>query len=396
MKIFKRTNRRFLLAALLATSTLLSCSKWDDYKKYTANGEIIYSGKLDSIKVYSGKQRVRITGKLNADPKITTIKIFWNSNADSVVYDVKRGTVGGDVFDQIIPMPESITTFTVYTYDAEGNKSVPVYVVGKSFGDNYRKKISNRIVSSIRYMSANTTINWESIDPLTGAYTTEVQYVINGETKTIVTPASQSTVFEGLANTNTLLKYRAVFRPDSTSIDTFTVAYKDTVVVPLKNSRIPFVASERSGRWGNLAEWNSNAAVKNHGGYGGWDEWNGNIFNVESGWGSPAVANGKIWQTLLLEPGNYTFEISDLRDTNLTDLNNAFLVAALGSDIPDVENIATALGSVKIVAGKPVRDLKVNFTLSQQTEVSVGFVTTQPDGNPGRFCNIRAFNFYVN
>lgn len=395
-KIFKRTNTRFLLAALLATSTLLSCSKWDEYKKYTANGEIIYTGKLDSIKAYSGKYRVRIAGKLNADPKITTIKIFWNSNADSVVYDVKRGTVGGDVFDQTISMPESITTFTVYTYDADGNKSVPVYVVGKSFGDNYRKKISNRIVSNIRYMSANTTINWESIDPLTGAYTTEVQYVINGETKTVVTPASQSTVFEGLANTNTLLKYRAVFRPDSTSIDTFTVAYKDTVVLPLKNSRVPFIASERSGRWGNLAEWNSNAAVKNHGGYGGWDEWNSNIFNVESGWGSPAVANGKIRQTFLLEPGNYTFEISDLMNTNLTNLDNVHLVAALGSDIPDVENIGTALGSVKIINGKPLSEMKVRFTISGQSEVSVGYLTTQPDGNPGRFCNIRAFNLYVN
>jgi hypothetical protein len=83
--ILKRKNTRFLLAAGLVTSTLLSCTKWDDYKKYTADGEIIYAGKLDSVKVLSGKNRVRVVGKLNADPKISSVKIFWNQNADSLV-----------------------------------------------------------------------------------------------------------------------------------------------------------------------------------------------------------------------------------------------------------------------------------------------------------------------
>lgn len=392
-KIFERTSMRFLSAPLLAT-ILLACSKWDDYKKYTTNGEIIYAGKLDSVKAYSGKNRVRITGKFNADPKISKVKIFWNNNRDSLVYDAKQGA-NGNVFDQTFSMPESITTFTIYTYDGDGNKSIPVYVVGKSFGDNYRKTLSNRIISNIRYMSANTIINWEPADATVGAYTTEVEYTVNGVTKTVVSPAAQGTEFEGL-NTNTPLRYRGVFKPDSTSIDTFTVPYKDTVLVPLKNARIPFIASSRSGRWGNLAEWNANDAVKNHGGYGGWDEWNGNIFNVESGWGSPAITNGKIWQTILLEPGSYTFEISDLRDTNIGASENTYLVANLGTDIPDISNLATALASAKVATGKPLSDLRVKFTLTQQSTVSVGYLTTQAGTTPGRFCNVRAFNLYIN
>ena len=392
-KIFERTSMRFLSAPLLAT-ILLACSKWDDYKKYTTNGEIIYAGKLDSVKAYSGKNRVRITGKFNADPKISKVKIFWNNNRDSLVYDAKQGA-NGNVFDQTFSMPESITTFTIYTYDGDGNKSIPVYVVGKSFGDNYRKTLSNRIISNIRYMSANTIINWEPADATVGAYTTEVEYTVNGVTKTVVSPAAQGTEFEGL-NTNTPLRYRGVFKPDSTSIDTFTVPYKDTVLVPLKNARIPFIASSRSGRWGNLAEWNANDAVKNHGGYGGWDEWNGNIFNVESGWGSPAITNGKIWQTILLEPGSYTFEISDLRDTNIGASENTYLVANLGTDIPDISNLATALASAKVATGKPLIDLRVKFTLTQQSTVSVGYLTTQAGTTPGRFCNVRAFNLYIN
>jgi len=397
-KVFKKINMRFLFAALFVTATLFSCSKWDDYKKYTANGEIIYSGKLDSVKTFSGKYRIRINGKLNVDPKISAVKIFWNNNADSVVYEINRSSTG-DVFDQTFTMPESITTFTVYTYDADGNKSVPVNVVGKSYGDAYRRRLSNRLITNLSFTSTNTTINWEPMDMSTGAQYTEVEYVVDGETKHIVTPVSESsTVLEGL-NTTTPIKFRTIFKPEATSIDTFAVEYQDKlikVVPPLKNRKVPFIASEKSGRWGNLADWQSNAAVKNHGGYGGWDEWNSNIFNVESGWGSPAVTNGKIWQTLTLGPDNYTFEISDLMNTNLTDQDNAYLVVALGSDLPDVENINTALGYVKIVSGKPVGELNVKFSITQKSEVSLGYLTTQPDGNPGRFCNIRAFNFYAN
>jgi hypothetical protein len=393
--IFKTTTMRLFLAALLITLSLLSCSKWDDYKKYTAGGEIIYSGKLDSVKAYSGKNRIRITGKLNADPKIKTVKIFWNNNADSLTYEIKR-SVSGSVFDQTFPMPESITTFAVYTYDTDGNRSVPVYVVGKSFGDTYRRKISgNRLISYIRYLPGSTTITWEAVDPSLGAIQTELQYVINGVTKEVVTPAAaENTVFEGLPNTNSLIRFRGVYKPDSTAIDTFKVAYKDTVVVAVKNNRVPFNAASKNGRWGNLSDWNSNSAVQSHGGYGGWDEWNGNIFNIESGWGAPAVTNGKVWQTFMLDPGTYSFGITDLRDTNLGNGDNTYLVAAAGTDLPDVADVATALASVKIVNGKPVSDLKVTFTLAAKTQVTVGYLTTQADGTPGKFCNVRAFGMY--
>jgi hypothetical protein len=218
---------KFLLTALLAAIILLSCSKWDDYKKYTANGEIIYTGKLDSVKAWSGKNRVRITGKFNSDPKITAVKIIWNNKMDSLVYEVKGG-LAGNVFDQIFPMPESVTTFTVYTYDADGNRSVPVYVVGKSFGDSYRRTINNRFITSLVYTAANdsTTINWDAA--LATAVQTEVKYPKNptGDTVMVITPAKQSrTALPGFNWQTSKFTYRTIYMPDSTSIDTFATQY---------------------------------------------------------------------------------------------------------------------------------------------------------------------------
>jgi hypothetical protein len=395
-RVFNKINLRLVAACLMLTAMISSCSKWDDYKKYTNNGEIIYTGKLDSAKIFSGKNRIRVTGQFSADPKITALKVFWNNMADSAVFNVK-GHASGAAFDDTVNVAEGIRTYTIITYDADGNKSIPVNVTGVSYGDAYRRKISNRVISGLTFNATSTVINWEAMDLTTGAQYTEVEYAVNGETKKVTTPATQtSTVLDGLIVT-TPIKFRTIFKPDATSIDTFAVAYTDRLIkiVPqLKNRKVPFANSGRSGRWGNLADWNANDAVKNHGGYGGWDEWNSGIFNVESGWGAPGITNGKIWQTFTLDAGSYTFEISDLRDTNLSEQDNTYLVVAQGSELPDVANVSSALGSVKVVNGKPLSALRVVFTLTQTTTVSMGYLTTQSDA--GKYCNIRALNFYAN
>jgi hypothetical protein len=226
-KKFNHINKYKLPVVLLFIAvTVFSCSKWDDFKKYTANGEILYPGKMDSVKAFSGKNRVRITGMLNADPKISAVKIFWNKNADSLVYDIKRAT--GNMFEQTFPMPESVTTFTVYTYDIEGNKSVPVYVVGKSFGDAYRRSLSNRFITSVNYTAANdsSTISWDAA--LATALSTEVLYPQNpsGNIVKVDVPVKDAkTGLSGFDFQKAQFSYRTFYRPDSTCIDTFATQY---------------------------------------------------------------------------------------------------------------------------------------------------------------------------
>src|SRR5690606_22754533 len=69
----------------------------------------------------------------------------------------------------------------------------------------------------------------------------------------------------------------------------------------LLNTGPKFVASERFGnRWGVVADWRVNEAVRQRdGGMGGWDEWEGNSMSMESWGGEPDIINGKIQQTLL-------------------------------------------------------------------------------------------------
>ena len=93
-------NIKFLITALCFSVAVTSCSKWDDFKKYTASGEITYTGKMDSVTIFGGKNRVRVLGKLKGDPNIAKVKIYWNDNADSISFDIpSSGSVR--VFDQI-------------------------------------------------------------------------------------------------------------------------------------------------------------------------------------------------------------------------------------------------------------------------------------------------------
>src|SRR5699024_8967353 len=95
-------NKRRLLFGIITGIFIfmISCTKWDDFKKYTKDGETIYTGKIDSVKIYSGNLRARIVGILPADPKIIKLKILWGrkQDADSVVFPIsKQGN--SEVFD---------------------------------------------------------------------------------------------------------------------------------------------------------------------------------------------------------------------------------------------------------------------------------------------------------
>lgn len=94
-----------------------------------------------------------------------------------------------------------------------------------------------------------------------------------------------------------------------------------------------------------LAEpWITNDAVKIHNGYGGWDEWNGNIFNVESGWGAPAITNGKIYQVVEeVQPSTFVLNVNILNTNHQpTDEGGAYFIVVKGEGLPDVEELESS------------------------------------------------------
>lgn len=141
------------------------------------------------------------------------------------------------------------------------------------------------------------------------------------------------------------------------------------------NPGSPFVASAMNGnRWGTLKDWKVNAAVLSHGGVGGYSfDGDGATMDLESGWGSPLISNGKIFQTITLPAGTYSFDPSGGNWKWQGTKDPAYVVVAPDTDsLPDYGNIVnnTAIGYEVIAKPQP----QVVFELGASTKVTLGIV----------------------
>lgn len=200
---------------------MASCSKWDDFKKYTADGETIYSGKVDSLKIAPGRLRVQLKGKLSADAKIEKIKITWNDNKDSLIFGISK-TGRPEVLEKIFSVDEGVKNFNVQTFDASGNASLIVSATGIVYGPKYESNLFNRPILNAEILSdGSAKIDWDTFDTSTGAKGTWITYTTTAEKRTTVFSAIEESAATLLNyKPNTTLSYRTMYLPVPTVIDT--------------------------------------------------------------------------------------------------------------------------------------------------------------------------------
>ena len=393
----------WLFIPFLVTLVIVSCSKMDDYKKFAEGGEISYTGKIDSVKILSGHNRVIIKGLFLADPKVSICKIYWNNMADSIVVPViRKNTV--DTLNISVPnVKEGIQNFIIYTYDNIGNKSIPVYRTGRAYGDRYQASLTNRPISVAQTDEKGiTAIIWQNMDRLTGVFATEVAYINSSNVaKTITVPIDADTTIITDFKTSSSIRYRTLFMPDTVSIDTFKTEYTARVIpkftkvdvtsLYLKNTGTPLKSSSAGSRWGILADWTTSASVKNASGSGGFEIRSGvGFISLEAGWGLPDVTNGMIYQTATLPAGDYSFELGGVdQDTRGTK----YIVVANGTTLPNTTDVPSK--SIAYVSLSSAT--KLAFTLTETTKVSIGFAATLTggSGSAGFFTKIKYVNLYT-
>ncbi|UOB17967.1 DUF4998 domain-containing protein [Abyssalbus ytuae] len=377
---------------------IYSCTSDTEYLKFTEGGEISYTATIDSLKIYPGRNRVQLDGLIIGDPKVIEVRVYWNSNKDSISIPVNR-TANIDLVSTIIDgLDENIYNFVVRTFDAKGNKSIPVSQTASVYGDRYIASLFNRPINNNVLVGNGLTINFAEMDLSTGVFGSEVEYTnTSDELVTVFVDIDETSLFISDFKEASSYRYRTFFLPEENSIDDFSTVFEEVKPVPtpiLTNAAVPFIAEETDGgRWGTLAApWITNDVAKNHGGYGGWDEWNGNVFNLESGWGSPWITNGKIYQVVMAEPATFNLEVEVLSTNHDTNADGAYFVVAIGDGLPDTVNVETApevIGYKRIGAAG---SYTITFTVDETTDISVGQVTTQ---NGDYFCNITSWEIIV-
>ena len=375
---------KYAAIVIILVTALISCSKWDDYKKFNSNGETLYTGKLDSPKVATGRLRVKLMGILPADPKIVQCKVSWNEGTDSAVYAISK-SAKIDTFSRIIKVPEGVYNFKVQTFDASRNASLVTMTTGIALGPKYESGLANRPVESAEVLNnGSALITWGAFDTSTGAKGTWVNYTKNTnqvDSVFVLNNAATTTIANFKAGTSIAL--RTLYRP-VTSIDDFfadrqtvSVMY-DVTSTYFKNFGPNFANSDGgSGRWRTPADWITTADVRNAGNnLGGLDAGSwlpSNALSIEAGWGLPAVTNGKVYQTFTLPAGKYIFIVTS---GDCSNGGTKYITVGRGSALPDIGSVQSEAITYKLIAR--FSDNKLSFTLSTTTQVSMGIQAAMP------------------
>ncbi len=211
-----------------------SCTKTtgDAYKKYEKGGEITYPGRADSVFVYSGLNKVKVSVALGNDPLVTKVRVYYNNLQDSTDVSVTR-TAGKDTANIIISeLTEGNYNFVIYTYDTQGHKSVPVNASGVVYGPSYLTSLSNRTLKSVTESVDGTKINLSWGEPAGGELGIELNYVgQDGVTrKILVAPTEVNTQLPDYKE-STELSYKSLYKPDSLAFETFSPV-ASTVILP--------------------------------------------------------------------------------------------------------------------------------------------------------------------
>jgi hypothetical protein len=408
--IMMRSIKKKLLHSMvlfLAIAGTWSCTTMDEgYKDYIKDGEISYTGKIDSLTVLSGRNRVQVKGLFISDPKITECRVFWNNRKDSLVVPVAR-TQGVDVLDVMIEgLVENVHNFEVRTYDKLGNKSIPVYKIGTAYGERYQLSLINRPIASSNVTRRDLTINFGTMDFTSGVYGSEVTFTDNSNVKnTVFVPVTSASVVLQDYKMYSAYTYRTLFKPDDSCIDVFYSRVSSVTPVGqyLINNLTPFTKSAYDGaRWGTPADWSINAGGLSHlvlgVNYGGVDA---TAFSFEGGWGQPNITNGKAYQTMTLPAGTYTYTVNiNAINYDLTASDKGYYVVAKGNNLPDVTAVESSLSTLKWERANKANmgSRTLTFTLAQSTEVSVGVATTTTGGtaSAGRQLKINYFTLIKN
>lgn len=214
----------YTITAIFSILLLIgSCSKdATSYQEYLDNKEKIYPGFPNAIGAASGNYRVKLSWTPSPDPTVDKYRIFWNNGADSL--EVPAGSPSLKVEVMIPNLVEYNYSFTVYSYDQKGNKSVPVSLNNvKVYGDSYKASLTNRFLNTTTpYELDGADLTLHFMEPDTINTETSIIYTqVNGTERTLkLLPEASSIKLENY-KTGTTVKYQSSYIPVRGAIDTF-------------------------------------------------------------------------------------------------------------------------------------------------------------------------------
>lgn len=246
---------------------ITSCDEMNDIQKqYAEVEERIYLGKVDSVKVYPGLGRAKLTWYIGADPKIEKTIIYWNMRNDSIVKEFTR-TGSGLQKDSIIieSLPEGTSLFEFRNVNDKGESSLysstSVTVWGPDFGEGlYARRIT---ALNFNYEESTFEVGFSPAFEGDSVVYSQISYTTQQGEERVVRIEREDTlaILTDFGDGQELYFQTAFFLP--TGIDTIfnnQQVFKSPTAVFENGEKLSLagnLSSQYFERYGDLFEWNA-------------------------------------------------------------------------------------------------------------------------------------------
>jgi|GEM_PF-1883759 len=247
-----------LLFVVCGVSWFTSCT--DDvnslHDKYLTGGEDKSVGKVDSFKIFSGDGRAMLKFWLG-DSRAKKLVVYRSDSAISYTFMLPLNRKDS-VVAYIPNLPEGDIPLTFYSWNADSTiHSMISTTTVRVYGKKYKATITQRsmlavddttrkgdVVTNVRCLNASFGAGSDGFVGIEGEYIDTV-----GTSRKVIIPSSSfvsgKCVFPSFP-TDGVLKYRTLYKPSSSSIDTFRTDYVE-VIPQLVAFKAPVVLIPKAG-----------------------------------------------------------------------------------------------------------------------------------------------------
>jgi len=154
-KIYSHT----LIILSIISLIVFSCGDMDSIHEDYLQGEQVYAGKLDTLKIRPGYYRAQLEGQTQFLGNSTKILIEYDDELE--IYDIVNEDINDGIYSMILPnLDERSYEFSVTTQDDLGNLSVSQIVAGSAVGDIFVSDQDPREIIDFTFEDDGTYANF--------------------------------------------------------------------------------------------------------------------------------------------------------------------------------------------------------------------------------------------
>ena len=215
-----------LVSLILA---IMACKKKDtEFRDFFGGKELVYPGVGAKVVFRPGNLRVQLSWNPSPDQNVSKYMVFWNNRSDSLTVKATSHNPSDTVKVVIGGLREYVYSFTIFSYDAKGNRSVPLEVNNvKVYGPIYQSGMINRTYNVSSPFNIDDrgvlTLNFNTPDTIIVAtdvrYTNQANQVVE---KKLLGDIGNLVLTD--YKRGTPIDYRSAYIPARNALDTFYVA----------------------------------------------------------------------------------------------------------------------------------------------------------------------------